>query len=799
MTPLTYQIHRRATALITLVIISTVFVTITAAQQGGLDLTFGTNSTGIWQDPLPILPLPENPPDRARYFGVSEVLPNGKTIVAGTVLTNTGSYAADILVRRLNVDGSLDETFGVAGEERTTFYRWGSGAAERSSSGTYAMKVQPDGKILVASQCSVGGSAVPNGTALGTDLCMVRYNANGLLDTSFGGGVVFSYGGNPNFPGNNNVIDPGKVFTLTGVNQINGATIGFGGIPARIRIAPDGRIFVFGRNSHDIITGSGGFGRNKSFVAIYSTSGGLQNLYSIFDTTGSNATGWGNTNIYDGEILSNGDYVAVGDQRVLTSSEPVIFSVPRWRTFTGGSGGGFLDADVNAAGRARGIAMTRGNKILVSGESVSIFGVPTMVRYNGDLSIDTTFGINGRQLYDGVANLSIDTFHLGPIKVQNDGKIIGTTNNGAIARFNANGSLDRSFARLREDVADSLSLRGVLPWGRYVTPFPVFAGTDARIGYGGISVRPNGKIVTAGVVGEGAISGPSGRGVVTQLKASLRQGGVFSDGNGDGKSDIAVFRPTDGIWHQLDSFNGSYNPVQWGVATDKLAPADYDGDGRTDVAVFRDGVWYITQSSNNQVRYEQWGSAGDLPRPGDFNGDGYADIAVFRPVTGTWYILYSSPIQPGNITYSSIQFGQNGDRPLMADFDGDGKSDVSVFRGGIWYFIRSSDASIGITQFGLATDIPVTADYDGDGRSDIAVFRDGVWYVQRSSDGTFLIVQFGIAGDRPVPGDYDNDGISDIAIFRDGVWWVLGSSDNQATATAFGLGSDIPLQTAYLQ
>ncbi|MBK9438918.1 MAG: delta-60 repeat domain-containing protein [Chloracidobacterium sp.] len=121
--------------------------------------------------------------------------------------------------------------------------------------------------------------------------------------------------------------------------------------------------------------------------------------------------------------------------------------------------------------------------------------------YNGDLTVDTTFGTNGRIIYDGSGNnTSIDTRSIYSLKTQPDGKIIGTTSGGHIFRFNPNGSLDRSFARLREDVADSLSLRGLLSNYRYISPFPVVSGSDTRINYGGVSFRPNGKLITSGCV-----------------------------------------------------------------------------------------------------------------------------------------------------------------------------------------------------------------------------------------------------------------------------------------------------------
>ncbi|MEO6393747.1 MAG: VCBS repeat-containing protein, partial [Pyrinomonadaceae bacterium] len=68
-----------------------------------------------------------------------------------------------------------------------------------------------------------------------------------------------------------------------------------------------------------------------------------------------------------------------------------------------------------------------------------------------------------------------------------------------------------------------------------------------------------------------------------------------------------------GVWYILRSSDNSVYVVNWGLNTDRPAPGDYDGDGKTDVAVYRNGVWYILQSSNGQVTTQLFGVSGDIP------------------------------------------------------------------------------------------------------------------------------------------------------------------------------------------
>jgi Fungalysin/Thermolysin Propeptide Motif./Fungalysin metallopeptidase (M36). len=272
-----------------------------------------------------------------------------------------------------------------------------------------------------------------------------------------------------------------------------------------------------------------------------------------------------------------------------------------------------------------------------------------------------------------------------------------------------------------------------------------------------------------------------------------------ADFDGDGRSDISVFRPNEGNWY-LNRSTAGFTALNWGLPTDKPAPGDYDGDNKTDVAIFRattDGSQpdlYILNSSNSTVSYRYWGTVGDVPVAEDYDGDGKSDAAIFRPSTGRFWILNSSD---GSV-HTSRPFV--GTKTVSGDFDGDGRSDYGIFDNGQWFVAQSSDEfrSGRVSNWGLTTDKLVPADYDGDGRLDIAVYRpsNGVWYVQKSLGG-IAYFQFGLADDVPVPADYDGDGRSDVAVFRDGMWYIDRTTGGIAIIP-FGLISDQAIPNAYL-
>jgi CSLREA domain-containing protein len=271
------------------------------------------------------------------------------------------------------------------------------------------------------------------------------------------------------------------------------------------------------------------------------------------------------------------------------------------------------------------------------------------------------------------------------------------------------------------------------------------------------------------------------------------------DFDGDGRTDISIFRPSTGEWWINRSSTLQTVAAQFGISTDKPVPADFTGDRKTDIAFWRPstGEWFILRSENASFLSFPFGASGDIPVVGDFDADGKADPTVFRPSTNEWFVSKSTG---GTLI---ITFGQAGDVPVSADYDGDGKTDIAIFRpsDGSWWYVRSIDNQFRVFSFGRSTDKPVQGDYTGDGKADIAVFRPstGEWFVQRSEDNSFYSVPFGASGDLPTPGDYDGDGKFDTAVFRpSGSTWYINRTTAGLLITNFGVTGDKPIPNIFV-
>ncbi len=131
--------------------------------NGSLDTTFGPSQTGIVRTQI-----------GSDYVGAFALVrqPDGKLVAAGSGFASPGHFT----VVRYNADGSVDTTFGNQGKVLTPV-----GPPDSSGAEARSLALQPDGKLVAA------GSVYP-GTSGGGDIALVRYNADGSLDTSFGTG-----------------------------------------------------------------------------------------------------------------------------------------------------------------------------------------------------------------------------------------------------------------------------------------------------------------------------------------------------------------------------------------------------------------------------------------------------------------------------------------------------------------------------------------------------------------------------------------------------------------------------------
>lgn len=688
--------------------------------------------------------------------------------------------------------GDLDPNFGVGG---IVTYRLND--LEDTFQGVV---VQTDGKIVVTGK---------NGNG---KIIVIRYNANGSFDTSFANGGIYVAANITVFASSTAIaLQPDGKIVVSGIYAMSGNDNAY----LLIRLNTDG--------SPDTTLGGQGF-------VITNPSPGNDMTRDIVVQP-------------DGKILVCG---SVNDMGATGSDIGLVRFLPNGDLDSTFNGNGIVITSITVAEQGYALKLQPDGKIVVlansdNGNTSTYY--QALVRYLPNGTLDSNFGTNGIALN----NLNGFNFTFGDLVIQPDGKIITATSIGSTgtftfaftaARYQSSGAPDVNFGTngktvIISDTSNSAQALEIQPNGKIivvghteisgngldilVARLNANGSLDTSFGNGGrvftqvapaplsdysfdVALQADGKIVVAGKMNAGGLFDFDAI-LLRYVGGDIPSPQKPFDFDGDGKTDISIFRPTGSEWWYLRSSDNQNRTFQFGNSSDKLVPADFTGDGKTDIAVFKPSTreWFVLRSEDSSFYSFTFGAAGDIPQVGDFEGDGRADAAVFRPSSALWFVSLSS----GGTRIQ--QFGAPDDFPAVADYDGDGKTDIAIirFNGGLgveWWWYRSSVSSTIAYVLGTPTDIPVRGDYTGDGKADVAFWRPstGEWFVLRSESPSYYAAPFGATGDIPVPGDYDGDGTFDLAVFRPSnrTWYLLRSTAG-FTAVQFGLSNDKPVPTAF--
>jgi hypothetical protein len=290
-----------------------------------------------------------------------------------------------------------------------------------------------------------------------------------------------------------------------------------------------------------------------------------------------------------------------------------------------------------------------------------------------------------------------------------------------------------------------------------------------------------------------------------EIRGQIKPMAMDLDVDGEGRSELSVFRPSDGIAYSYCSMLNTtiQKQLTWKAETDTTPfLADLDGDGIADWSFVRtdprNGNMTIVYagSRSGSPTFTRWGNAnlGDLIVFGDYDGNGKIGAAVYRASLGVWYIL---PDVQGSDYWTAL-WGQPGtDRPCAGDYDGDGITDLCVVRpenGQLhWDIRRSSDWQPQALVWGLMSDeiFPASpVDVDADGINDVLVSRlvngQRYFYALQSSDSAWFVLAWGLESDQVKIGDFNGDGRSDFAAIREVgkrlVWYINQGPSGSRTA-----------------
>ncbi len=376
-------------------------------------------------------------------FGKETIIqPDGKILVGG--YSDSGG-TDDFSLVRYNADGTLDNSFG--GGDGVAF----PGIVGRAE----AMVLQADGKVVLSGYTTTGGYQV----------CLVRFNADGSLDTSFGGGDGVASSGVYGSAKDVALQTDGKFlvaadlsnsnFNLMRFNSDGALDTSFGGGSGYVStdlaggndradsltIQSDGKV---------LLSGFGFNGTSFDFGLVrYNTDGSLDTSFNgtgkVLTDFGANSSDMGN----ETRMQADGKIVVVGWSNTGGTND---FAIARYNTNgtldTGFGTGGKVTINLGNSDFAEGLTIQSDGKILVTGTAGINGGDVGLARLNTDGTLDTTFGGGDGIVTTDYSGSSDDRGY--SVAVQSDGQIVvsGTTQVGgggynvALNRYSSTGSLD---------------------------------------------------------------------------------------------------------------------------------------------------------------------------------------------------------------------------------------------------------------------------------------------------------------------------------------------------------------------
>lgn len=186
----------------------------------------------------------------------------------------------------------------------------------------------------------------------------------------------------------------------------------------------------------------------------------------------------------------------------------------------------------------------------------------------------------------------------------------------------------------------------------------------------------------------------------------------------------------------------------------------------------------------------------DVPVAGDWNGDGRTEVGVFRPKPGA--NVFRLRARSGDVT--KVRLGRPGDIPITGDWNGNGRTDVGIWRRmSQTFLLRLDSGKERVFAFGKLREIPIAGDWNGDGTFEVGMFSPADHEFRlRAANGTVRKFSFGGVGSVPLTGDWDGDDRTEVGAYASGSrTWTLREAKGKVRKETFGGVGGIPVTGAW--